>query len=236
MADIYEYNDSLDVYFNDVKGIKKLTQEEEVELCKKIKEGDNNALNKLVECNLRFVVSIAKLYRGRGVPFADLISEGNIGLITAARRYDPSPGYRFISYAVWWVKSAIQSHIDAFSKQCEYEEGIEKYADVDYDRTSSLINEEFNTCISDIEYRDNTVNQLINALDERERKILTLYFGLNGTKQFTLEEIGSEMNLTGERVRQLMNTAIVKIKCGVLTCDDFDGLKRIYLESSATHY
>lgn len=231
MKGCYEHQDTLDIYFNEVKGIKKLTFEEETELCRRIKDGDEEALNKLVEANLRFVVSVAKQYRGRGIPFSDLISEGNMGLITAAKRYDPSPGYKFISYAVWWIKSTIQSYIDSFGNGCEYEDGIEQYIDVDYEYSSSLINEEFDTCISDIEYRDNKVEEMIDALGEREQRILKLYFGLNGERQFTLDEIGNELNLTGERVRQIMDMAIVKIRCGILTSDDFSGMKSIYMES-----
>lgn len=231
MSGCYEHQETLDIYFNEVKDIKKLTFEEENALCRRIKDGDKEALNKLVEANLRFVVSVAKQYRGRGIPFSDLISEGNMGLITAAKRYDPSPGYKFISYAVWWIKSAIQSYIDSFDEGCVYEEGIERYIDVDYEYSSSLINDEFDTCISDIEYRDNKVEEIINALGEREQRILTLYFGLNGERQFTLDEIGNELNLTGERVRQIMDMAIVKIKCGILTSDDFDGMKSIYMDS-----
>lgn len=227
----YEHQETLDIYFNEVKNIKKLTVEEENELCRRIKEGDNEALNKLVESNLRFVVSVAKQYRGRGVPFSDLISEGNMGLITAAKRYDPSPGYKFISYAVWWIKNSIQAYIDGMDKSCEYDDCLEQYVDVDYEYTSSLINDDYDTCLCDIEYRDNKVDEMVDALGERERRILTLYFGLGGERQFTLDEIGSELNLTGERVRQIMDMAIVKIRCGMLTCDDFDGLKSIYLES-----
>ena len=103
--------------------------------------------------------------------------------------------------------------------------------DVDYEYTSSLINDDYDTCLCDIEYRDNKVDEMVDALGERERRILTLYFGLGGERQFTLDEIGSELNLTGERVRQIMDMAIVKIRCGMLTSDDFDGLKSIYLES-----
>lgn len=106
---------SLGLYFKDVSKLSLLSPEEEIELTKKVKEGDEKATKKLIESNLRFVISVAKQYQGKGVPLVDLIQEGNIGLIQGARLFDPSKGFRFISYAVWWIR---QSIMKAISDQC----------------------------------------------------------------------------------------------------------------------
>ena len=106
---------SLKFYFRDVSKEKRITQEEEIELAKKIKKGDHNALNKLVTANLRFVISVAKQYQGKGLSLVDLIQEGNLGLLTAAQSFDETRGYKFISYAVWWIRQYITK---ALSNQC----------------------------------------------------------------------------------------------------------------------
>ena len=118
----YEHIEELEKYFEDVKKYKKrLTREEEVDLAYKIKNGDEEALNKLIKHNLRFVVSVAKKYRVRtDVSFADLISEGNIGLIKAARKFDPTRNIKFSSYAVWWIKASINECIEQFNGNVEY--------------------------------------------------------------------------------------------------------------------
>ena len=106
--------DSISIYLKDVRKSDTISQEEEIELAKRIKEGDDIALNKLVSANLRFVISIAKAYQNQGIPLADLISEGNYGLITAAKRFEHEKGFRFISYAVWWIKQSIKQCLNFF--------------------------------------------------------------------------------------------------------------------------
>ena len=115
----YEHIEELDSYFNEIQSIRRLTSEEEKELSKKIQKGDKNALNKLVYHNLRFVVNIAKNYRDRGVPFADIISEGNLGLIRAASKFDGEKNVKFISYAVWWIKNSINECIETYNRNKE---------------------------------------------------------------------------------------------------------------------
>ena len=113
----YEKLEEIDSYFSEIKKYKHLTNAEEKELAEKIKQGDEKALNKLVTSNLKFVVNIAKAYRKSGVPFSDLISEGNVGLMKAAKKFDGNKNIRFISYAVWWVKNSIQECIEEYQQK-----------------------------------------------------------------------------------------------------------------------
>lgn len=248
--------ESISRYLKDVRKIDMLTPEEEVELAKKVREGDKAATEKLVTANLRFVISIAKEYQNQGLPLADLINEGNFGLIKAAQKFDPERGFRFISYAVWWVKqSIIQSlndnartvrlpvnvtnNIAKLKKEIsafEQEHG-RKPTDVDMDLTlliqpsctslNETINEdgdEMMDIIADESFerpdesfekpKDMLKSQLENTLSvlsPRERQIIELYFGLNGTP-LTLEEIGEDYDLTKERIRQIKEKALRKLR------------------------
>lgn len=220
----YEHIEELDTYFNDILNIRNLTAQEEKELAIKIKNGDEEALNQLVYHNLRFVVNIAKKYRHRGVPFSDLISEGNMGLIYAAKKFNPDKGVKFITYAVWWIKNSINECIETYNRSNEVildqdyminnQSNIEKY----YEN----INEDFENKINDIQSRKDTIDLLMKCLHEREIKILTLFYGLNGGKEMTLDEVGKEMNLTNERVRQIKDCALCKLKCKALSYDSED--------------
>ena len=196
-------------YFSEIKPIKSLSIREERELGARIKMGDKEAINKLVKHNLKFVVSIAKKYRGRGVPFEDLISEGNIGLIHAAEKFDGTKNTRFITYAVWWVKSYITELIkktptdkkNHFEKQTEY------------------INEEFENKLVMLSDRNASVEELLECLQDRERKIIKMFYGLDGLKEMNLDEIGQDMNLSNERIRQIKDIALIKLKTNVLMQD-----------------
>ena len=218
----YEHIEELDSYFNEIQSIRRLTSEEEKELSKKIQKGDKNALNKLVYHNLRFVVNIAKNYRDRGVPFADIISEGNLGLIRAASKFDGEKNVKFISYAVWWIKNSINECIETYNRNKEsifYEDYVfNNHSEIKYQ--FDLVNEDFENKINDIQSRRDTIDILLKCLHEREIKILTLFYGLGNGKEMTLDEVGKEMNLTNERVRQIKDGALTKLKCNVLTYSD----------------
>jgi len=258
---------SLDKYLQEIGREDLITVEEEVELAQRIKAGDRAALEKLTRANLRFVVSVAKQYQNQGLSLPDLINEGNLGLIKAAEKFDETRGFKFISYAVWWIRQSIlqalaeQSRIvrlplnqvgslnkinKAFAKfEQEFERKpspqelaerldipVEKITDTmkvsgrhisvdapfvegednslldvminddspDADR--SLINESLSQEIERV---------LVHALSERERDIIKKFFGL-GVPEMTLEEIGDEFGLTRERVRQIKEKAIQKLK------------------------
>lgn len=218
----YEHVQELTTYFNDIQNIRQLTRREEQILSEKIQKGDEQALNKLVYHNLRFVVNIAKNYRNSNVPFADIISEGNLGLIRAAHKFDSSKGVKFISYAVWWIKNSINECIEKYNRDNEtlsYDDyTINKCTDLD--NKFEQINEDFEEKINNIQSRKDAIESLMKCLHEREIKILTLFFGLNGGKEMTLEEVGKEMCLTNERVRQIKDAALSKLKCEVLTYTD----------------
>ena len=218
----YEHVQELSTYFNDIQNIRQLTRREEQILSEKIQKGDEQALNKLVYHNLRFVVNIAKNYRNSNVPFADIISEGNLGLIRAAHKFDSTKGVKFISYAVWWIKNSINECIEKYNRDNEtlsYDDyTINKCTDLDH--KFEQINEDFEEKINNIQSRKDAIESLMKCLHEREIKILTLFFGLNGGREMTLEEVGKEMCLTNERVRQIKDSALSKLKCEVLTYTD----------------
>ena len=218
----YEHVQELSTYFNDIQNIRRLTKREEQILSEKIQKGDEQALNKLVYHNLKFVVNIAKNYRNNNVPFADIISEGNLGLIRAAHKFDSTKGVKFISYAVWWIKNSINECIEKYNRDNEtlsYDDyTINKCTDLD--NKFEQINEDFEEKINNIQSRKDAIESLMKCLHEREIKILTLFFGLNGGKEMTLEEVGKEMCLTNERVRQIKDNALSKLKCEVLTYTD----------------
>ena len=248
--------DSISIYLKDVRKHNIIKPQEEIELAKRIVSGDEYAIEELVKANLRFVIAVAKDYQNQGVPLADLISEGNYGLITAAKRFDHTKGYRFISYAVWWIKQGIlqclndnsrtvrlpANMINKMSKVRKEIEKFEKdnerspsYSEVEYLHIpkcvylSSPINEEGQElgsmlsddafgCPDQIEEENDTIKKhLENAMEilsEREKEIVNCYFGING-ESMTLESIGDEFDLTKERIRQIKEAAIRKIRNNV---------------------
>ena len=248
--------DSLSIYLKDVRKHNVITPQEEINLAKKIIKGDKDALNKLVQSNLRFVIAVAKDYQNQGVALADLINEGNYGLITAAKRFDHTKGYRFISYAVWWIKQGIMQCLNdnsrtvrlpanMINKMSKVKKEIEKFEranerlpsflEVEYLHIpkcvylSSPINEEGQElgsmlsddafgCPDEIEEENDTLKKhLENAMEilsEREKEIVNCYFGIYG-ESMTLEAIGDEYDLTKERIRQIKEAAIRKIRNNV---------------------
>jgi len=248
--------DCMSLYLKDVRQHSIITPETELSIAKRIAGGDEKAIDELVMANLRFVIAIAKDYQNQGVPLADLISEGNCGLITAAKRFDHSKGYRFISYAVWWIKQAILQCLNdnsrtvrlpanMINKMSKVRKEIEKferenerqpsYDEVEYlhiPRCSSLstpINEdgdELGSMLSDDIFgspdeghdEEDTLKhhleQAMSNLSPREKDIVNCYFGIFGEKM-TLESIGDEHDLTKERIRQIKEAAIRKIRNNV---------------------
>ncbi|HEY0895327.1 MAG TPA: RNA polymerase sigma factor RpoD/SigA [Sphingobacteriaceae bacterium] len=257
---------SLDKYLHEIGKVDLITAEEEVILAQKIREGDQAALERLTKTNLRFVVSVAKQYQNQGLTLGDLINEGNLGLIKAAKRFDETKGFKFISYAVWWIRQSIlqaiaeQSRIvrlplnqvgslskisKAFSKleqEYEREPSPEELADTletTVDKISDTLSNsgrhvsmdapfvqgEENTLLDVLENNDpNTDSTLINeslseeikrslaTLTEREREIIVLFFGLSTNHPLSLEEIGEKFNLTRERVRQIKDKALQRLR------------------------
>ncbi len=258
---------SLDKYLQEIGKVELITPEDEVLLARRIKTGDRDALAKLVKANLRFVVSVAKQYQNQGMSLPDLINEGNLGLMKAAQRFDETRGFKFISYAVWWIRQAIlqalaeQARIvrlpvnkigsinrinRAFSRleqEYEREPSSQEIADIlemapdevkealkTNGRTVSMdapiSSEEDNTMYDVLQSNDapspdkNLINEslayeierALSTLSPRESKVLKLYFGITMKHPFTLEEIGEELGLTRERVRQIKEKAIKRIQ------------------------
>ena len=258
---------SLDKYLQEIGKVELITAEEEVQLAQRIKQGDRAALEKLTKANLRFVVSVSKQYQNQGLSLPDLINEGNLGLIKAAQRFDETRGFKFISYAVWWIRQSIlqalaeQSRIvrlplnkigainkinKAYAKleqENEREPGSDEIAGLleisenevrDSMRNSGrhvsmdapLIQDEDNTMYDVLrsdegitpetgllyESLRTEIDRAIATLTPREADVIRLYFGLGGTHPYTLEEIGEKFDLTRERVRQIKEKAIRRLK------------------------
>ncbi len=258
--------EALKKYLREIAKLPRITVEEERDLGRRIHTGDRAALQKLVEANLRFVVSFAKRYRGCGLSFLDLINEGNVGLIEAAKRFDPDKNVKFITYAVWWIRQSIIHALSdqsgpfrlpqkqanllyrigktqaALTSQLERPPSVEEIAktmDIDPEDVmtllqvsddnislSAVIDEEHEFHLSDkleqevipsadaVLFRDalrTQVRQSLSELDEKERKVLLLRFGLTGEEPKTLKEIGEVMSLSRERIRQIEAQALKKL-------------------------
>ncbi len=258
---------SLDKYLQEIGKVDLLTSDEEVELAKRIREGDQIALEKLTKANLRFVVSVAKQYQNQGLSLGDLINEGNLGLIKAAQRFDETRGFKFISYAVWWIRQSIlqalaeQSRIvrlplnrvgslnkisktfSELEQKFEREPSPEELAEVLEVTTAEVVDTmkisgrhvsmdapfvqgEENSLLDVLENDGEDmpdqglmtdslrreVQRALSTLTQRESDVIALYFGLNGEHAMTLEEIGEKFNLTRERVRQIKEKAIRRLR------------------------
>ncbi len=258
---------SLDKYLQEIGREDLITAEEEVELAKKIKQGDQRALEKLTRANLRFVVSVAKQYQNQGLTLPDLINEGNLGLIKAAQRFDETRGFKFISYAVWWIRQSIlqalaeQSRIvrlplnqvgslnkinKAFSRlEQEFErppsaDELAEALDLPEDKVADTIKVSGRHVSVDapfVEGEDNSlldvlvngdspkadrdlmmeslqreIERSLSTLTERERDVIRLFFGIGRQHGLTLEEIGAKFDLTRERVRQIKEKAIRRLR------------------------
>ncbi len=258
---------SLDKYLQEIGKVDLLTAEQEIELAIRIKSGDRTALETLTKANLRFVVSVAKQYQNQGLSLGDLINEGNLGLIKAAKRFDETRGFKFISYAVWWIRQSIlqalaeQSRIvrlplnrvgalnkigKAYSnleQEFEREPNASELAnelDMDISEVADTLKISGRHVSMDAPFAQGEDNRLLDViqndqqpnpdftlmneslkaeieralstLSEREAEVISLYFGLNKEHSMTLEEIGEKFNLTRERVRQIKEKAIRRLR------------------------
>ena len=261
------WQQSLDRYLHEIGQIPLLSLDEEVRLAQLIKQGDRQALLKLTQANLRFVVSIAKKYQGQGLSLPDLINEGNFGLITAAHRFDETRGFKFISYAVWWIRQAIRlalaergrvvrlplNRVVTMTKVRETRDRLAQR----YERLPSLdevageldlkvtkvrealeharrslsmdapLGEEDDNSLLDVLTNEEDlppdawlltdsmqldIDRMLSRLDAREAGVLRLYFGLRREHGLSLEEVGEHFGLTRERVRQIKETALSKLR------------------------
>ena len=261
--------DILDQYLYEVSTYPLLKGTQEFDLARLIRAGDQDALQELVKRNLRFVISVAKKYQNRGMPLIDLIGEGNVGLLTAARKFDPDQGVKFISYAVWWIRQAILSSlakqgrtvrvplnrtsdlsriikgaeilrqklrrepmpeelaqltgltvdvVQALSALNSGDVRLDAALDPDSDRSmmERFISEEGTNPEDDYMNRfvSEEIERALATLPARDAKVLRLYFGLDGGREHTLEEIGSMLGVTRERVRQLRDRALKRLREG----------------------
>ena len=262
---------ALDKYLNDISKIEMLTPEEEAELARRIREGDKAALERLTQANLRFVVSVSKQYQNQGLALSDLINEGNMGLMKAAKRFDETRGFKFISYAVWWIRQSILqaivenarmvrlplNKVSSYSKvneayvsfvqEFERNPTHEELADLLDMKISDIRNvlqgggrhlsmdapvggEEGEATMLDLFASDEQISPDLGLMEEslkeevkyglsllssREIEVLSAYYGLNGHKSLTLEEIGELYGLTRERVRQIKERALRRLRKSV---------------------
>ena len=258
---------SLDKYLQEIGREELISVDQEVELAQRIRQGDERALDRLVKANLRFVVSVAKQYQNQGLSLPDLINEGNLGLIKAAQKFDETRGFKFISYAVWWIRQSIlqalaeqarivrlplnqvgslnkiSKALSKFEQENERRpsaDELSKELDMPVDKITDtlkvsgrhisvdapFVDGEDNTLLDvltndDSPMADATLTQeslskevarSLEQLTEREREILKMFFGIGGYQEMTLEEIGAKFDLTRERVRQIKEKAIRRLK------------------------
>ena len=260
-------NQTIDKYLQEIGKVDLLSPEEEIELAIKVRENDQKSLEKLIKANLRFVVSVAKQYQNQGLSLGDLINEGNLGLIKAAKRFDPTRGFKFISYAVWWIRQSIlqalaeQSRIvrlplnrvgalnkigkkfSELEQEFEREPSPSEIAEqldmslYEVDKTLQISGRHLSVDQPFVQGEDNKLldvmaddNQLppdyilmkeslraevehaLKSLTDREAEVIRLYFGIEREHPLTLEEIGEKFNLTRERVRQIKEKAIRRLR------------------------
>ena len=243
---ISENTNVITKYFKDVNKHDLLSTEEENKIAMRIINGDESAIDELVNGNLKFAISVAKEYQGLGLPLADLINEGNIGLIKAAKRFDPTRGFKFISYAVYWIKQSIMQSLNDNSRMIRLPSNIVNKI-IQYNRENEeymeSMEEEYASCVSlntkvgeytgfelgdmiadedansmdilehEAEKLKKVLNKTLECLSNKERGIIECYFGLNSTSEpMTLEAIGDRYDLTKERIRQIKEKAIRRLR------------------------
>jgi RNA polymerase primary sigma factor len=258
---------SLEKYFSDISKVDMVSAEEEATLAQRIRRGDQSAVERLTKANLRFVVSVAKQYQFQGLSLSDLINEGNMGLIRAAKKFDETKGFRFISYAVWWIRQSIMqaladqsrivriplnkvgltSKVSKAAQQLEQNfereptaEEISEYLDLDLDEVSSTmsfnsrhvsidspIGEDGDGTMIDIMENENVdavdgesqkesmmyeIELALNSLPPKQQKVLKSLYGIGMDRPLGMEDIGEEMGLTRERVRQIRDQALITLR------------------------
>lgn len=224
-AYVNDFEQNNKTYYNELKKYKPLTKIEERKLCKRFKtKNDIIARDKLITSNLKFVVDVAKNYKGHGLAFADLVAEGNMGLLKALDKFDYKKDVKFISYGVWWIKQYIREAINkkkmlpSDELPTDFDKPIN---DDEIDIKDECINNTFidNSKKSYDEDEVQIVNDLLQVLNPRECEIIKSYFGLN-SDEMTLEEIGQKYKLTKERVRQIKEKALTKLRSNMLLIED----------------
>jgi RNA polymerase primary sigma factor len=258
---------TLEKYLQDIAKERLITPEEEVELSRRIKAGDQQALDQLVRANLRFVVSVAKQYQNQGLSLQDLINEGNVGLIKAAQRFDETRGFKFISYAVWWIRQSILqavaeqartirlplNQVGAVSRlkktiamlEQEYQrkpstEEIAKELDMSEAKVRSLLSMNMHQISTDAPLDDedegsfldvyvdqdstatdqavenesdnNAIQRSLQALSEKERQVINMYYGIGTAREYSLDEIALQLGISRERTRQIRDRALRRLK------------------------
>ena len=258
---------SLDKFLQDVGREEMVSAEEEVLLAQRIRNGDQEALDKLIKANLRFVISVAKQYQNQGLSLPDLINEGNLGLIKAAKRFDETRGFKFISYAVWWIRQAIlqalaeqsrivrlplnqvgalgkikkeSSRLEQYLERNPTIEELSEILDTSRDKLNDVLSISMRAVsmdaplvgdedisLIDVYVDDNAqgtdgtvmqeslsteIQRTLSVLNKRERDIITLFYGIGQTHGYTLDEIANHINITRERVRQIRDKALKRLK------------------------
>ena len=258
---------SLEKYFSDISKVDMVTAEEETALAQRIRRGDQSAVERLTKANLRFVVSVAKQYQFQGLSLSDLINEGNMGLIRAAKKFDETKGFRFISYAVWWIRQSIMqaladqsrivriplnkvglsSKVNKAAQQLEQNfereptaEEISEYLDIDLDEVSSTMNfnnrhlsidspigEDGDGTMIDVLENENVdavdgesqkesmmfeIELALKSLPPKQQRVLKSLYGIGMDRPLGIEDIGEEMGLTRERVRQIRDQALITLR------------------------
>lgn len=218
MTPRYQHEESLDYYFKDLEKLPPLKRGEEEELAKRAKAGDKEAQNRIVEANLRFVVSECKRYRNQGVPFQDLIQQGNWGLLEAIKRFDPERGVKFITYAVHWVKLKVleclyeeQGHVDAKRQIEEVAGAIDFLEDLLHSDRPLSAEEE----VVAVEFKEEISRLIDNLLEPREAEIVKHYYGLDGFEPKTLMELQDIFRVSYERIRQVKERALITLGDGI---------------------